>query len=181
MAQRPAVRIVCVDGLDRILLLCWKDPSDGKLVWEPPGGGIEPGERPIDTARRELAEETGLPGDAVRDRAVMVRRHVGWNGQVYDGEEAFYLARFEGTPAVGRDGLMDYESAWLQEQAWVAWNHLPPNTEPPEIQQVLAELEPDGPWAPAAPIGPPHGGTDGDHQPSGGTSGSRERRDEDRG
>jgi 8-oxo-dGTP pyrophosphatase MutT (NUDIX family) len=149
MAQRPAVRVVCVDGRDRLLLLCWRDPTDGKLVWEPPGGGIEEGERPIDTARRELEEETGLPGGAVQDGPVMVRRHFAWNGQFYEGEEAFYLARFEGTPAVGRDGLTDNESQWLQDHAWVPWNELPPATEPPEIREVLTELAPDGPWAAA--------------------------------
>ncbi len=32
----------------------------GRLNWELPGGGSNPGEAPDDTARRELLEETGL-------------------------------------------------------------------------------------------------------------------------
>lgn len=36
-----------------------EDPAAGK--WEFPGGGIEPGENPEDAAKREFAEETGLP------------------------------------------------------------------------------------------------------------------------
>lgn len=32
----------------------------GRLNWELPGGGSGPGEAPDETARRELAEETGL-------------------------------------------------------------------------------------------------------------------------
>ena len=125
----------------------WRDPSDGRLVWEPPGGGIEDGERPIDTARRELAEETGLAGEAVLDRAVMVRRHFDWNGQHYDGEEAFYLARFDQPPPITRDGLTANEVQWLDGHAWLPWDDLPPDVEPPEIRQVLTALDPHGPWA----------------------------------
>lgn len=142
------MRVVCVDGQDRILLMCWRDPADGKLVWEPPGGGIEDGEQPIDTARRELEEETGLPGSAVLDRSVTVRRRFDWNGQFYDGEEGFFLARFDEPPAIVRDGLMEYEVEWLAGHAWLPWDELPPDVEPPEIRQVLTELDPTGPWAP---------------------------------
>ncbi|BCJ49225.1 hypothetical protein Asp14428_07000 [Actinoplanes sp. NBRC 14428] len=38
----------------------WRDPLDGHDVWEPPGGGLDPGEDHLRAARRELAEETGL-------------------------------------------------------------------------------------------------------------------------
>lgn len=147
MAWRPAVRVICVDGDGRVLLMCWRDPVDGHLVWEPPGGGIEDGERPIDTARRELTEETGLPGSAVRERAVPVHRRAWWNGQLYDGEEIFFLAVFDETPALGRDGLLAYEAEWLVEHAWFRWDDLPAGVEPPELTAVLASLDPTGPWA----------------------------------
>jgi 8-oxo-dGTP pyrophosphatase MutT (NUDIX family) len=147
MAWRAAVRVVCVDGDGRVLLMCWRDPADGQLIWEPPGGGIEEGESPIDTARRELTEETGLPGSVVLDRSVRVHRHLRWNGQLYDGEEEFFLAVFGATPAIGRDGLTEYEVEWLVEHAWFPWHALPPDVQPPELAAVLAELAPDGPWA----------------------------------
>jgi 8-oxo-dGTP pyrophosphatase MutT (NUDIX family) len=147
MAWRAAVRVVCVDDEGRVLLMCWRDPADGHLVWEPPGGGIEEGERPVDTARRELTEETGLPGEVVGERSVPVHRHLRWNGKLYDGEEEFFLAVFDETPAIGRHGLTEYEVEWLVEHAWFPWNALPPGVEPPELVAVLARLAPAGPWA----------------------------------
>jgi len=53
---RETVRIVCLDAQYRLLLLRWRDPHSGQFLWEPPGGGIEPGESPIEAARRELWE-----------------------------------------------------------------------------------------------------------------------------
>jgi 8-oxo-dGTP pyrophosphatase MutT (NUDIX family) len=38
---RPAVRIICLDSAERVLLLHWRDPFDGRVLWEPPGGGVE--------------------------------------------------------------------------------------------------------------------------------------------
>ena len=38
---RASVRVVCLDSSARVLLLQWRDPSNGELLWEPPGGGIE--------------------------------------------------------------------------------------------------------------------------------------------
>ena len=150
MTQRQAVRILCTDQNHRVLLMRWRDPSNGAFVWEPPGGGLEDGEQPLDTARRELHEETGLSGDAVLDRSVPVRRHASWNGQYYDGEESFFLARFVDPAPIRQDLLQAYEVGWLDSHRWVPWDEiarLPDQVEPPEILSVLAELDPEGPWA----------------------------------
>lgn len=60
--ERDAVRLVVLDADDRILLFHVRDatyPEQG-ASWELPGGGIDPGETYVDTAIRELHEETGL-------------------------------------------------------------------------------------------------------------------------
>jgi 8-oxo-dGTP pyrophosphatase MutT (NUDIX family) len=152
--HRPAARIVCLDAADRLLLLHWQDPSDGSRLWEPPGGGIDPGETPLQTARRELVEETGLDAAAVLDRWVPVERSVRWNGTLFAGEEQFFLARF-GTerPALVRTGLLPDEQVNLHDHVWVtpaelaALTKLPDRLEPPQLPSVVAALAPDSSWA----------------------------------
>jgi ADP-ribose pyrophosphatase len=58
----PSVAIVPVDLGGRVTLVRQqRPPAHGKLL-ELPAGGVEEGERPIESARRELREETGLHG-----------------------------------------------------------------------------------------------------------------------
>ncbi|MFI6093039.1 NUDIX domain-containing protein [Streptomyces sp. NPDC051218] len=83
--SRPAARVICLDAAYRLLLLHWRDPFSGAWLWEPPGGGIEPGETPLMAARRELVEETGLDPAPVLDRSVLVDRDVQWNGSGMSG------------------------------------------------------------------------------------------------
>jgi 8-oxo-dGTP pyrophosphatase MutT (NUDIX family) len=130
-------------------------PGPGAWLWEPPGGGIEPGETPLAAARRELIEETGLDPGAVLDRSVPVERDFRWNGKRYVGPEHFFVARFaEEQPALVRTGLLADEQANLHEYAWVALadlNSLPDPIEPPQLRAVLAALVPDGPWRERVP------------------------------
>jgi ADP-ribose pyrophosphatase len=51
--------MIAVDAKDRILLVKqFRLPAE-KELWELPAGRIDPGESPLETARRELQEETG--------------------------------------------------------------------------------------------------------------------------
>jgi 8-oxo-dGTP diphosphatase len=54
----PAVGVVCLRG-DSVLLIRRGTPP-GQGEWSLPGGRIEPGERTVDAALRELREETGV-------------------------------------------------------------------------------------------------------------------------
>ncbi|MFC4604668.1 NUDIX domain-containing protein [Rhodococcus kronopolitis] len=65
-----AVAVVAVDELDRLVLINQYRHPLGRRVWELPAGLLdEPDEDPVDAARRELAEETGL---AAREFSVLV-------------------------------------------------------------------------------------------------------------
>jgi 8-oxo-dGTP pyrophosphatase MutT (NUDIX family) len=141
--HRPAARVVCLDADGRVLLLCWRDPVDRNLVWEPPGGGVEPGETFLAAARRELAEETGLDPAAVQEHSVTVERDTRWRGRHYVGPEEFFLARYDtARPALGRAGLMPDEQQTLTASAWLTPAELAtlPGLQPPELPEVIRRL-----------------------------------------
>ena len=54
----PAVGVVCLRGDEVLLIRRGTPPRMGE--WSLPGGRIEPGERAVDAALRELREETGV-------------------------------------------------------------------------------------------------------------------------
>lgn len=61
-----AVAIVAVDGEGYVTLVRqWREPAREQLL-ELPAGTLEPGEDPLDSAKRELAEKTGLHGGGWR-------------------------------------------------------------------------------------------------------------------
>lgn len=132
-SARPAVRIICVDGAGRILLMNWHDTYYDRVFWEPPGGGVDPGESDIEAARRELREETGLPGSSVQDVSVRVERDFHWLGTRYVKVEPFFLARFDGTPDVAPTGFTPEEDDTFLGMAWFS---------PGEIAALDAEVEP---------------------------------------
>jgi 8-oxo-dGTP pyrophosphatase MutT (NUDIX family) len=148
---RAAARVLCVDACDQVLLLRWRDPYDGRLLWEPPGGGIEPGETAAEAACRELAEETGLRATLHESQAVMVDCDVMWNGTRQVGQESYFLAHFDvEAPTLSRASLLEYESLSLVEHRWTRWDQterLPGPVQPVNIVEVLRRLAPSGPWA----------------------------------
>lgn len=59
----PAVGVVCLRDNEVLLIRRGTPPRLGE--WSLPGGRIEPGERAIDAARRELREETGVEAEVL--------------------------------------------------------------------------------------------------------------------
>lgn len=140
--DRKAARIVCVGDGDRVLLLRWRDPVGDRVYWEPPGGGLDDGETPLEAARRELHEETGLPGSAVLDISVPVARDFRWLGKHYVTVEPFFLARFSGTPEVAPADFTPIESDTYSGYGWFTLAEIADLSpvEPPRLLTALAEL-----------------------------------------
>lgn len=61
MTPTPAVGVVCLRGDEVLLIRRGQPPRAGQ--WSLPGGRIEPGERAVEAALRELMEETGVSAD----------------------------------------------------------------------------------------------------------------------
>jgi 8-oxo-dGTP pyrophosphatase MutT (NUDIX family) len=141
--HRPAARVLCLDPRGRVLLLRWRDPVDRTIFWEPPGGGLEPGESPLAAARRELYEETGLPADAVLDRSIVVQRDFRWNGGHFQGPETFFLGRVATAEVPGAWGLTGDEEGALLGYSWFTREELATCREPlqpPELPTILDQL-----------------------------------------
>jgi 8-oxo-dGTP diphosphatase len=96
---RRAVRAVILAEDDDVLLCRFSFPhpavpTGATVVWAAPGGGIEPGELPLEALRRELLEETGLVMDADpphvwHQEVAVLDRADGYDGLVND----YYLVR----------------------------------------------------------------------------------------
>lgn len=149
---RAAVRAVVVDPDDRLLLVRFEFPT--RSLWATPGGGMEPGESPLDALRRELLEETGLVSAEVGP-LIWTRLHIipfiggNWDGQ----REHYYLVR---TPSFEPQPLHSWEqlnAEYVHELRWWTPAELAAATTafaPTRLPELVRMLLRDGP--PAEPI-----------------------------
>jgi ADP-ribose pyrophosphatase len=61
----PGVAVVAVDDDGQVLLVRQPRPAVGARLLELPAGIVDPGETPLESARRELAEETGFAAQSM--------------------------------------------------------------------------------------------------------------------
>jgi putative (di)nucleoside polyphosphate hydrolase len=92
-------------------------------AWQMPQGGLDPGEKPVDGALRELEEETGIPRDKVEVVAAAPRPLtydlpadlVGklWKGRWRGQEQHWFLLHF-----LGEDSDVNIATAEPEFRAW---------------------------------------------------------------
>ena len=101
-----AVAIVAVDPEDKVALVRQLREPARKELLELPAGTIDPGEEPLATAKRELAEETGLHGGEWR-HAISFWTTPGFCRELM---HVFFAERVEhGDPAVEEDESIELE------------------------------------------------------------------------
>lgn len=94
-------------------ILLEKTYYEGRYFYALPGGGIEEGETPQETALRELKEECGLDGKIVKPLNVVYKR----DGSI---EYAFEIAvSQEQIVIVGKDPEFSEEEQMIKEVCWL--------------------------------------------------------------
>lgn len=152
--MRAAVRALLLDGADRLLLLCGRDPSvpDRGPFWFTVGGGLDPGETPETALRREIAEEVGIRDVAVGPPVWLLRNRFVFNGRTIDQENTFYLVR-TGDTDVDRSGEDEVEQAAIVDARWWRLDELSATRDrlyPVPLVRCLTALLQEGP--PREPI-----------------------------
>jgi 8-oxo-dGTP pyrophosphatase MutT (NUDIX family) len=108
-AKRLRGSAIC-EAEGHLLVVRLRDPVSGVVALYPPGGGVEPGELPAETARRETLEETGLRVRVDADVGLVETYPFRWAGVDYEVTTHYYAAELEGafTKAVPRVIDADY-------------------------------------------------------------------------
>jgi 8-oxo-dGTP pyrophosphatase MutT (NUDIX family) len=120
MRERQTARVLLLDPEGRILLMKGRLPGDpaAPSVWFTVGGGMEPGEGVLETAAREIVEETGLAdarlGPIVWTSEAMLhdrkRRPVHFR-------ESYVVAYTAGGP-LSREGWQPLENEFVDDVRW---------------------------------------------------------------
>lgn len=92
--QRLRASAVC-QAEGHLLVIRLRDPASGVEALFPPGGGIEPGELPAETARRETLEETGLRVRVDPGVKLVETYPFRWAGEDYDVTTHYFAATLE--------------------------------------------------------------------------------------
>ncbi len=153
--RRTTARALLLDPEGRSLLIRSSDPVDRRKPpwWELPGGGIEGRERSEDTARRELAEETGITEVEIGPCVWTQRVRFTFAGMRFDQFEHIHVAWTASTPDLGPRRLEALEAMAFEGHRWWHADDLATSDDqvfPARIRDVLGDV--DAGRLPAAPI-----------------------------
>jgi 8-oxo-dGTP pyrophosphatase MutT (NUDIX family) len=136
---RQAGRAILRDDAGRVLLLHFVLPN--MTFWATPGGGMEPGETPLEAATREVREELGI--DVTLEGPV--HRAVGifeFEGVLIENTDHFFAGYWNGTPVLV--GATETESAALRAARWWTLEEIKQTREdvfPRDLADVLRRLD----------------------------------------
>ncbi|MFP5518262.1 MAG: tRNA adenosine(34) deaminase TadA [Bdellovibrionia bacterium] len=112
--RKRAEALVLKDN--HILVVHLQDPEDGRHIYTLPGGGVDEGEAPIETAQREAFEETGYRIEIVPDLSVSKEFDFMWKGTLVSCHTTYFLARLlnpESSPTVVKDAEYNKGFEWM--------------------------------------------------------------------
>jgi 8-oxo-dGTP pyrophosphatase MutT (NUDIX family) len=142
--RRQSTRVAVVDGDRRVLLLHTCDPHRlGTEMWELPGGGLDPGEVPVDGARRELYEETGIDAEDLGPRLGVVEADFTFAGRRYRQRETIFLLRVERAECSPQALVDDIERAAHLGHDWISVESLQScglRLYPPQLPALLSRF-----------------------------------------
>lgn len=104
-------------------------------LWLPPGGHVEPGEHPQDTARREAREELGIAAEFLWPDPLFltVQRTVG--ASRHTDVSLWYVLRGD------RGTAYDFDRGEFHGIRWFAMNALPLGRSEPQLHRFAAKLQ----------------------------------------
>ncbi|HEX8344278.1 MAG TPA: NUDIX domain-containing protein [Actinoplanes sp.] len=148
LIDRPAARVLLVDGAGRTLLFRGGDPArPGERWWFTPGGGLEPGETRAQGAARELFEETGLRVDPAEFGEPVWHQvtEFSYNNVRYRQDQDFFLHRVTEWQ-VDTAGFDAEERLTVDEHRWWTAEELDATDEtvyPAELSDLLRRCRPE--------------------------------------
>lgn len=134
---RPAVRALVLAPHGDVLLVRFEFPTGTR--WALPGGGIDPGESPLDALRRELDEEVGLTDVEIGPHIWNREHHVAFVDGRWDGQrEQIHLVRVP--RRFDPDPRLDWEQLNNEFLHEIRWWHVDEIASSPQVTFVPATL-----------------------------------------